>query len=83
MKVIRSPNESSGFTIYLAVTSFNWPMLKETAAETRINLFAMTLVRPNMSPPYGKTDRPQFRLCTEWFVLFCFALGLTGRSIIF
>ena len=29
---------------------------------TRINLFAMTLVRPNMWSPSGKTDRPQFRL---------------------
>ena len=41
--------------------------------ETRINLFAMTLVRPNMWSPSGKTDRPQFRLGKESVFLYEFS----------
>ena len=45
-----------------------WPMQNESRNEdpgTRINLFAMTLVRPYKWSPSGKTVRPQFCLCIK------------------
>ena len=52
---------------------YNCPVQNQSRNEnpgTRINLFVMPLVRPNMWSPSGKTDRPQLCLCKEMVFLF-------------